>query len=396
MHHLAYLLVVSFTIMEHNSLSELYLIKQISKLFLRLERIIVPSNELRESAVGPKLATLLNRVKRGDFFEDCIIEKIDNVKVSKKRQDIEFVPKQLQWNNFEKYLYPILLEETNSTDMPQKLLSEIMDERNAQEETASKYRSKYVVEKLQVNIAFIYLVYCSESLNLIFSSQSRNGEPVISGTWRKRPYPIRQYEPLTDYVITESIKEEEATNILSQLDTTLNGFLGPAYNYDDNMLTEEWMVSFRDGKSTNKKDNTSDSFSSPSISNQASDDEVIRTQIVGLLEVMVGQVQDRVCNSLGVLDVPPVGLGGRLKEAPVWGIDCYTRRMIELAILDNVAHSDGVVTSGVAVTRFIEKRLLPTVNAQDPDRAHNITYSLRSVLEVRCSILNMMRHDDLC
>ena len=37
---------------------------------------------------------------------------------------------------------------------------------------------------------------------------------------------------------------------------------------------------------------------------------------------------DRVCTADGVLDKEPLrlGEGAQIKEVPVWGIDCYTRR----------------------------------------------------------------------
>ena len=56
-----------------------------------------------------------------------------------------------------------------------------------------------------------------------------------------------------------------------------------------------------------------------------------------LLDILTSQVQDRVNNETGVLSQPPVGLySGKLREAQVWGIDCYTRRMLEIAVEDRV------------------------------------------------------------
>ena len=118
--------------------------------------------------------------------------------------------------------------------------------------------------------------------------------------------------------MTNTISPEEAEELKDLRITPLNGFLGQAYNYDDHGLTEEWMISFKDGKSG------------------ATGDEVIRTQIESLLEIMMVQVQDKICTLDGVLQREPLVLGQRIVEAPVWGIDCYTRRMIELSIEDRV------------------------------------------------------------
>lgn len=188
----------------------------------------------------------------------------------------------------------------------------------------------------------------------------------MPGRWRKEAYAPRVYDPLTEYVVTSSVSEEEGKQLKDQLYTTLDGFLGQAYNYDDHGLTEEWMVSFQD-KST----------SGPS------EDDVIQTQIESLLEIMKVQVQDRVCNEGGVLRRAPVGLGKDLKEVPVWGIDCYTRRNVEIAIEDRC--SSATSKTLVNIQRFIEKKLLPAINAQEVDKAHNMTCALNHILEVRLS-----------
>ena len=40
-----------------------------------------------------------------------------------------------------------------------------------------------------------------------------------------------------------------------------------------------------------------------------SDDTVIRTQLESLVDIMVGQVQDRCCTDAKLLQNPPIGLG---------------------------------------------------------------------------------------
>ena len=115
------------------------------------------------------------------------------------------------------------------------------------------------------------------------------------------------------------------------------------------------------------------------------------------MEIMIGQVQDRVNTQTGVLDAEPVNLGSRLKEVPVWGIDCYTRRMVELAILDHdaILHdapNDSTGAEGSSsfdipkgkeaeIRKFIEKRLLPAINSQSLERAHNMWYALDSIAQ---------------
>lgn len=53
-----------------------------------------------------------------------------------------------------------------------------------------------------------------------------------------------------------------------------------AYNYDDHLLTEEWMLSFQDKSSSVES---------------ATDDEVIRTQIESVLDIMKVCTFDTLC-----------------------------------------------------------------------------------------------------
>jgi hypothetical protein len=185
----------------------------------------------------------------------------------------------------------------------------------------------------------------------------------MSGRWRKEPFPPRKYEQLNDYAVTTTIPDDEGNTLRGQLITPLNGFLGQAYNYDDHCLTEEWMVTFKDGEAG------------------ASEDDVIRTQIESLMEIMLVQVQDRNCTESGILSRPKPRLGEQLKEAPVWGIDCYTRRMVELAVEDHVVPA--ALNNELAVKTFIEKYLLPSINAQSPDKAHSMSCAVTHLAEVR-------------
>ena len=182
----------------------------------------------------------------------------------------------------------------------------------------------------------------------------------MQGKWRKEPFTARVYEPIDNYVVTQSIKPEEGEKLLEMLKTPLNGYLGQAYNYDDHGLTEEWMTTFADRQT-----------------NAPSDKDVIRTQLVSLLEIMMVQVQDRVCTEEKVLEREPLQLGKDVKEVPVWGMDCYTRRMVELAIEDRVPGSNRLP---LAIQHFIEKTLLPAINDQPPNLAHDMKEALSAII----------------
>lgn len=183
----------------------------------------------------------------------------------------------------------------------------------------------------------------------------------MPGKWRQKPFAPRQYDKLTEYYITNNIPEHEVQEVRTLLQTPLDGYVGQAYNYDDHEITQDWMLSFYDNKAT-----------------RPSDDDVARTQIEGLLEIMVNKVENRVCTENGVLRRDPVGLGPDLKEVPVWGIDCYTRRMVEIAIEDRVPEDR---RSPALVKTFIERKLLPAINAQS-EQAHNMLRSATFLAEV--------------
>lgn len=167
--------------MEINNRSEQYLTKQIAKLLHRIERILVPSNSIQNSNIPIKLGYLLSRVKNGEFFENCDESNSDVISCShdtKHQSEIvnlkrrkserfaasasknpkeEFVPRKVIWNTLQDILISTILEETGLEVLPEKIESEIEDERSAQEEVVVKHKSKIKIKSLQVG----YLISCS-------------------------------------------------------------------------------------------------------------------------------------------------------------------------------------------------------------------------------------------
>jgi hypothetical protein len=115
---------------------------------------------------------------------------------------------------------------------------------------------------------------------------------------------------------------------------------------------------------------------------KASLDDVVSWQVQNCLEYIIGTVQDRVCNDSGVVARDPVGLGPRLKECPVWGIDSNTRRNIELVLMDSLSHGSEDPALLISIQNFIERSLLPAINAQIASEAYNMAKSLRFIIEV--------------
>jgi hypothetical protein len=185
---------------------------------------------------------------------------------------------------------------------------------------------------------------------------------VFPGKWNKEPFPPRKYDPIEGYVVAPGDQYHQET-VLEQLKTPLNGFLGQAYNYDDQGLTEEWMVTFKDKNF------------------HASNKDVIRTQIVSLLDIMTQQVQDRVCNEQGIVEREAIGLGPMLREAPVWGIDSHTRATIEFILKDRYPKANQA-----DIKHFIERKLLPNINALPSNMAYHMPHALNRIIEVRVKL----------
>ena len=104
--------------------------------------------------------------------------------------------------------------------------------------------------------------------------------------------------------------------------------------------------------------------------------DIRRTLIQGYMDILISKVQDRVLTDLRVLDyqVP----ASDLLEKAVWGIDSHTRYNIEWIIQELLPNR---VTMD-ELTIFIEKKLLPSINAQPPHCASDITFALKSIINV--------------
>ena len=114
-----------------------------------------------------------------------------------------------------------------------------------------------------------------------------------------------------------------------------------------------------------------------------SEDQIIGWQVRNCLDFITGAVQDRVLNERGTLQCAPVGLGPRLKEVAVWGIDYYTRRMLEMILVDALGCKEDETSGALEMAQgFIESVLLPCINAQAAAAAHDMDSALEYILRV--------------
>jgi len=127
------------------------LLKVVTKLLNRIERILVPSNSLVHNSVGSRLDVFLKKIKTGHFF-------VNVVEFTKKRADllgydaktIEPLFRQVNWDAFEQQLYRVILDGDEEVNIPLEVMNELSIERDAQQQRLSKAVSKELVRNLQV------------------------------------------------------------------------------------------------------------------------------------------------------------------------------------------------------------------------------------------------------
>mmetsp|Transcript_22475 Transcript_22475/g.39821 ORF Transcript_22475/g.39821 Transcript_22475/m.39821 type:complete len:1562 (+) Transcript_22475:97-4782(+) len=176
-------------------------------------------------------------------------------------------------------------------------------------------------------------------LNKLASELELNArtEPYLQGNWNKAPYPKRPYEPLDAYVAASGLKDVEQQELLRILNT----------NKAPNCAQDEQCgkpVPFSLAKGT-------------------FDTELpCKSRRVGCPKSSLGK-NNR------------LDLGKDVKEADMWGLDCYTRKNIQ-SVLQRIAfiHDENIHRT------FLQRLLLPVVYCQPPHRAYNVIHSLRSIL----------------
>ena len=156
-----------------------------------------------------------------------------------------------------------------------------------------------------------------------------------------------------------------------------DSFVGLSYTYDDTGQSEGWMKSVMNEAGDNETQKAALALSS--------DDGVLRAQVAASMQSLLIGVQDRVMTETGVLEQKELksanwvvpgdnvstddALSAQIVERPVWGIDSYTCRNISIC-LETEFDADTVLV-------FVEKWLLPAINACPEDLAHNISNAAR-------------------
>lgn len=220
---------------------------------------------------------------------------------------------------------------------------------------------------------------------------SVNNEAAMQGKWRRQAFPERIYERLSSDVVCAGLSSLDERTAVYELQTSLpDSFVGLSYTYTDTGQSEGWMKSVLD----DTKGNDSAAQERKAALDLANDDGVVGAQVQATMASLLINVQDRVMTESGVLkddelksanwaggDVEEVPRTANdsietmsadspdIVEQPVWGIDCYTRRNITSCIEIDF-------DSSIAL-EFIEKWLLPAINACPVEQAHNMINAAR-------------------
>jgi hypothetical protein len=222
-----------------------------------------------------------------------------------------------------------------------------------------------------------------------------NTEAAMQGLWRQKPFPERKYEQLRDNVVCAGLSELDERTAIYELETSLpDSFVGLSYTFNDTGQSELWMksVATKTGASGDTGGVNDERRLAEAIK---ADDGVVRAQVQASMSTLLIEVQDRVMTDVGVLNQPELrsanwdgddshsaelaAINGTslnfpaeppdIVEQPVWGIDCYTRRNITTCL--------EVDFEPEITLEFIERWLLPAINACPVDLAFNLASAAR-------------------
>ena len=173
--------------------------------------------------------------------------------------------------------------------------------------------------------------------DLLEMVQEKNREPCVQGEWHKMPYTKREYRLITAYGPASELDPNEAIRVMKKLETSMTRQeLVDAVDREDRELqqacdaTVEVAVATTDLK---KLSNASASTSSLDIGHQPLPTS---TAAVAALDNLL---YERHTVEWDRLDMTK----GDIVERDTWGIDCYTRKNIELAL--------GLVPAPLTMTR---------------------------------------------
>lgn len=126
------------------------LLKEITKLIHRIERILVPTNSLVHSTIGERLDGLLVEIKKGKYFEDVKKFPLQDL-IGYDPKSIEPLFRKVNWEKLGYDIWKTVGENDDTYILPDIVLNEIAMERQVHEEKFQKAANKERVRRMQVD-----------------------------------------------------------------------------------------------------------------------------------------------------------------------------------------------------------------------------------------------------
>lgn len=303
----------------------------------------------KESEIDEGARTAVRQESAARSASDNIGRSIDNDTRMSAGMRVSF----LRWDDLLRDVEGILAQWTPS----------VSDTSARRRERLSRYldgatdRDAPTVEKLR-SAALLPLQRCAERcwleaghINMRAAMQrvmATNREPFAHSTW-KPTIPLvlsheelRQYTAIDDYVPFDGADSEEAARIDSGLKVAVGrGVVSTSYDVDDEAIGEQWRRRFGDSS------------------------DGARTHASVVLDRLCADVYARACavqhahrRNTG----RSLCIGRDVEEVAVVGIDCFTRRAVELAI--GYARDDSVDEHGKS--EFARSKLIPHLFGRVP------------------------------
>lgn len=127
------------------------LLKDITKMMHRIERIFVPSHAITHSTIGDRLSLLLKRIQRGFIFVD-VKEFNREMVCNVLSKNSEVIVRKIDWDLFISELVKAVNDTGDEAySLPGEVWEEILTEKRIHEEKLDKAIKKEKVRQLQVS-----------------------------------------------------------------------------------------------------------------------------------------------------------------------------------------------------------------------------------------------------
>lgn len=223
-------------------------IKRISLAFNKVGNLLLQLHPLFDHVA--LLSSLTDKAKTGHFF--CKIGYSGDILPADAEQSLISVHG-VRWQMIIEELnagYATsfgMSPEVGTIVLPEEIVDEISYEFERQDLEVQKENKRFLTQKRLSESKGLAQKRLDESKVKTKKLLELNDQPLFPGCWRKEAFAPRVYvEKLQEYKGASCIEPREQRDLQQQLRTSLAGFQGPAYNYDDHDLTERWMNSFED------------------------------------------------------------------------------------------------------------------------------------------------------